>query len=249
MPPMMIMMYIRPFAKLLSLVTQYKLCFGTSKAIKIAIPNAYSPALNNLMWSATSRLRLYHHYVMIQYSFWQPQHPCGKTHLCIGKKIICHNILSNLWLVVSTRSYRSKLQKKHNWLLLDFENINWASFHATLKPFKQDDQQWIILFINGKLPLQASKAHPHHGSPYVHHANVNKRMHNTSLNADTQNGTRSSLPLNILWLQLPRNISSTHAFSHPSGLDWSPYVPIPPTLTLPTRWSHCLKNPYTHRLN
>jgi len=36
--------------------------------------------------------------------------------------------------------------------------------NSALNSFNQDDQQQIILFIHDKLPLQASKAHPHHSS-------------------------------------------------------------------------------------
>jgi len=94
-----------------------------------------------------------------------PSIPEAKPHLCIGKKIICRNVFSNLWWAVSTPKYRKELQKKYHWLLSDFKNIHWDIFQAALKPFKPDDHQHIILFINKKLPLCASKAHPHYGSP------------------------------------------------------------------------------------
>jgi len=94
-----------------------------------------------------------------------PSIPVAKPHLCIGKKIICHNVLSNLRWAVLTPEYQKELQKKYHWLLSDFKNIHWDIFQAALKPFKPDDHQHIILFINKKLPLCASKAHLHHGSP------------------------------------------------------------------------------------
>jgi len=98
-------------------------------------------------------------------AFGNPQLPAAQPHLCIGKKIVCQNVLSSLRWTVSTPAYRAELQKKHHWSLLDFENINWTSFQAALKAFQSEDQRRIILFINDKLPLRASKAHPHHGSP------------------------------------------------------------------------------------
>jgi len=43
-------------------------------------------------------------------------------------------------------------------------NIHWEVFSSALNSFQTEDQCRIILFINDKLPLCASKAHPHYGS-------------------------------------------------------------------------------------
>ncbi len=94
-----------------------------------------------------------------------PRIPEAQPHLCIHKKIICQNVLQNLRWVVSTPDYQKDLQQKYQWSMSDLETIHWAIFQAALKPLKPDNQRRIILFINEKLPLRASKVHPHHGSP------------------------------------------------------------------------------------
>jgi len=94
-----------------------------------------------------------------------PSIPAAQPHLCIGKKIICRNVMPTLRWTVSTPEYRKDLQQKYHWSMSDFENINWNSFQAALKSFQSEDQRRIILFVSDKLPLRASKAHPHHGSP------------------------------------------------------------------------------------
>jgi len=84
----------------------------------------------------------------------------AQLHLCIGKKIICQNVMSNLRWAVSTPDYRKDLQKKHQWSMSDFKNISWDSFHAALKSFWSEDQQRIILFINDKAPPLHLKSPP-----------------------------------------------------------------------------------------
>jgi len=96
--------------------------------------------------------------------FANPPLPAARPHLCIGKKIVCRKVLPSLRWAISTPAYRTELQQRHQWSKSDFENINWTSFQAALTAFQSEDQRRLILFINDKLPLRASKAHPHHGS-------------------------------------------------------------------------------------
>jgi len=93
-----------------------------------------------------------------------PRIPEAQPHLCINRKIICRNVLPNIQWAVSTLAYRKEMQGKYHWTASDVENIHRAILQATLKPLKPDDQRRVILFINEKLPLCASKAHLHHGS-------------------------------------------------------------------------------------
>jgi len=69
-----------------------------------------------------------------------PQIPEAQLHLCINKKIICHNVLSNLRWAVASPAYRKEMQKKYNWSVSDLENIHWEIFQAALKPLKPNDQ-------------------------------------------------------------------------------------------------------------
>jgi len=64
----------------------------------------------------------------------------------------------------SVPPYCTDMQKKHQWTRGDFEKVHWTLIDTALASFPPEDQRWIILFIHDKLPLRASKAHPHHGS-------------------------------------------------------------------------------------
>jgi len=46
----------------------------------------------------------------------------------------------------------------------DVNDIHWEVFHAALWSYPAEDQRHLILFVNNKLPLHDSKAHPHMGS-------------------------------------------------------------------------------------
>jgi len=63
--------------------------------------------------------------------------------------------------------------------------------------FGPNDQQHLILFLNNKLPLWASKAHPHNGFPYAHHASVSLKITDTFLNVPIQHTKPYSPPSNL----------------------------------------------------
>jgi len=113
--------------------------------------------------------------------------PEAQPHLCINKRIICHNVVQHLRWVIATPEYWKELQKKYQWSMSDLETIHWTIFQTALRPLKPEDQHRIILFINEKLPLWASKAHLHYGSPLCPSCQRQPETYNTSSNANTQN--------------------------------------------------------------
>jgi len=46
----------------------------------------------------------------------------------------------------------------------DTTKIHWTVLQCSLDMFNSNDQRRLVLFLNDKLPLHASKAHPHNGS-------------------------------------------------------------------------------------
>jgi len=46
----------------------------------------------------------------------------------------------------------------------DASQVNWEALHLAICSIHPNDQCHIILFTNGKLPLQTSKVHPHPSS-------------------------------------------------------------------------------------
>jgi len=80
----------------------------------------------------------------------------ARRHLQIHGKHICCNFLPAL--------HYKYLKVKLTWTQQDLNNVNWPSPHSELELFQPGDQRHIQLFINNKLPLHTSKAHPHKGS-------------------------------------------------------------------------------------
>jgi len=98
-------------------------------------------------------------------AYGNPPIPMAQPHLIIGTKNICRNVIMALWQAASVPPYCTDMQKKHQWTRGDFEKVQWMLIHQALASFPPEDQRRIVLFIHDKLPLRASKAHPHHGSP------------------------------------------------------------------------------------
>jgi len=93
-----------------------------------------------------------------------PMIPVAQPHLLIGTKVICRQVHTALRHATSVPPYRQALIKQYHWTTGDFRSINWFSFQSAIQNYQQEDQRRIILFIHDKLPVRASKAHPHHGS-------------------------------------------------------------------------------------
>jgi len=93
-----------------------------------------------------------------------PPIPAAQPHLIIDGKIICCNTIPSLRQVTSTQPYRRYLKDKYLWDERTLNTVHWEVFSSALHSFPMEDQRRLILFINDKLPLRASKAHPHYGS-------------------------------------------------------------------------------------
>ncbi len=97
-------------------------------------------------------------------AYGNPMIPVAQPHLIIGTKLICRQVQIALRHAASIPTYRQAMMKTYHWTPRDFRNIHWSSFQSAIKTYPPEDQRRIILFIHDKLPLRASKAHPHHGS-------------------------------------------------------------------------------------
>jgi len=97
-------------------------------------------------------------------NFDNPAIPEAQPHLRIQGKLICRNLLQTLRNEISFPPYRQYLQQKLQWTATDANSVHWEIFTTALLTYRMEDQRRIVLFTNNKLPLRASKAHPHHGS-------------------------------------------------------------------------------------
>ncbi len=97
-------------------------------------------------------------------TFDNPAIPEAQPHLRIRGKLICRNLLQTLRNEIAFLPYRHYLQQKFQWTAKDANNVHWEIFTTALMNHRSEDQRRIVLFANNKLPLRASKAHPHHGS-------------------------------------------------------------------------------------
>jgi len=93
---------------------------------------------------------------IISMSLGNPAMPEAQPHLRINGKII--------WNATTIPPYWLYLQQKFHWTNGDVSNVHWDILTMALASFCQEDQWWLVLFLNHKLPLHASKMHPHHGS-------------------------------------------------------------------------------------
>jgi len=97
-------------------------------------------------------------------TFSNPAIPDAKPHLRIRGKIICRRMLKALRHEIDFPEYCAYLKQKHQWTMNEVKDIHWEIFSTALSSHHSEDQQRLILFVNGKLPLRASPAHPHRGS-------------------------------------------------------------------------------------
>jgi len=120
-------------------------------------------------------------------TYGNPMIPMAQPHLIIGNRTIYRNVFTALWQAASLPPYCKDMQKKHQWTMHNFNNIDWNTVKLALSSFQLEDQWRIILFIHKKLPLWASKAHPHHSSKLCPPAHAYQKMPNTCWNAVTLN--------------------------------------------------------------
>jgi len=93
-----------------------------------------------------------------------PEFEAAQPHLHIDGKTICRKFITTLRHQAAFPDYEQYLCDKFNWTPDDTKQIQWGIMKHAIHNTPPNDQQHIVLFINGKLPLQASKAHPHPGS-------------------------------------------------------------------------------------
>jgi len=93
-----------------------------------------------------------------------PAIPAAKPHLIIGGKLICRKVIPTLQHVTSVQMYRRYLKTKLNLLESDLHKVDWEVLSIAMKAYQLEDQRRLVLFMNDKLPLRDSKAHPHYGS-------------------------------------------------------------------------------------
>jgi len=88
----------------------------------------------------------------------------AQPHLRIAGKTVCRRFLPELREAAAAPAYKQYLQHKLEWSTSNTANVNWTALKYALQSFPPNDQRRLVLFINDKLPLQTSKAHPHPGS-------------------------------------------------------------------------------------
>ncbi len=93
-----------------------------------------------------------------------PKIEVAQPHLFIENKLICHQYLLALCEAAALLAYNNYLHKKLTWTRKDVTRIHWHTLAQAIHAFHPNSQWQIILFINNKLPLHMSKAHPHPGS-------------------------------------------------------------------------------------
>ena len=93
-----------------------------------------------------------------------PEFEAAQPHLQIAGKNICRQVIAALREQTASPEYDQYLCDKFNWTKEEVNQIHWETLKYAIRNTPHNDQRRIILFINGKLPLRASKAHPHPGS-------------------------------------------------------------------------------------
>jgi len=93
-----------------------------------------------------------------------PEIDAAQPHLCIAGKIICRRFLPALREQEARPAYHAYLCQKYNWTMDEASQVNWEALNLAICSTHPNDQRRIVLFINGKLLLRTSKAHPHPGS-------------------------------------------------------------------------------------
>jgi len=93
-----------------------------------------------------------------------PEIKAAAPHLYVEGKLICRQYLQALREAAALPAYYDYLQKKLNWTRKDVQAIHWRALGQAIHGLQPNDQRRIVLILNNKLPLRASKAHPHPGS-------------------------------------------------------------------------------------
>jgi len=97
-------------------------------------------------------------------SMGNPAIEAAEPHLLIDSKLICCLYQSALRNAVALPAYYEYLQEKLHWTQRDVKATHWRALTQAINGFQLNDQRRLVSFLNSKLPLRASKAHPHPGS-------------------------------------------------------------------------------------
>ncbi len=97
-------------------------------------------------------------------SLGNPEIEAAAPHLYIDRKLICRLYLPALHEAAAFPAYQKYLQEKLHWTQRDVHAIHWCALSQAIHGIHPNDQRRIVLLLNNKLPLRASKAHPHPGS-------------------------------------------------------------------------------------
>jgi len=98
------------------------------------------------------------------FTFNNPEMAVARVHLLIDGKVICRRFLPALRQTAASPDYMEYLRIHFTWTHASTRMVSWPTLHMALKSLPCQDQCRIVLFIHDKLPLQASKFHPHPGS-------------------------------------------------------------------------------------
>jgi len=93
-----------------------------------------------------------------------PLFDAAQPHLLIDGRVICRRVIPTLRRSAATPAYWDYLHKKRHWTHADLKSIHCNVLSSALSGLQSNDQRRIILLIHTKLPLRASKFHPHMGS-------------------------------------------------------------------------------------
>jgi len=93
-----------------------------------------------------------------------PEIEAAAPHLYIESKLICRLYAQALREAAALPAYYEYLRKKLNWTQRDVQTINWRALTQAIHGFHPNDQRRLVIIINNKLPLRASRAHPHPSS-------------------------------------------------------------------------------------
>jgi len=97
-------------------------------------------------------------------TFNNPKMVAAWVQLLINGKVICQWFLPASRQAAATADYMEYLQIRFTWTHADTQTVSWPMLHLALQTLPHHNQQCIVLFIHDKLPLHASKFHPHLGS-------------------------------------------------------------------------------------
>jgi len=93
-----------------------------------------------------------------------PKMEAARVHVTIDGKVLCRRFIPALRSAAAAPDYMEYLRLRYTWTYADTRSVSWPILQLALQNLPRQDQRRIVLFIHDKLPLRASKFHPHLGS-------------------------------------------------------------------------------------